>query len=242
LEEAAFSINQLGKNMAEHAYFIGEILCWIKPQLKHGEFMDWIEANVWFKRSTAGNFMVFARKCNDSGFLLEQAHYLESAKLPKFGNIETPELPAGKFNVLYADPPWQYSNTGFRESAEHQYSTMPVEEICALPIQELITDKAVLFLWVTNAFINEGLQVCEAWNFSYKTNFVWIKNRGQWMGWFSRGKHELLFIATRGEGMHPRERPDSYFEAKIRKHSLKIWSHSCLRSTLVSISDKSSLS
>lgn len=135
--------------------------------------------------------------------------------------IQAPELPQGKYFILYADPPWQYQNIGFDESAEQQYPTMSVEEICTLPIHNLITDRAVLFLWVTNAFINEGLKVCEAWGFEYKTNFAWIKSSGPSIGWFIKSRHELLFIATKGEGLHPSEKFISWFEFKVRRHSQK---------------------
>ncbi|MBA7471401.1 hypothetical protein ES707_06707 [subsurface metagenome] len=220
LEEAAFSINQLGKNMAEHAFLIGGILCWVKSKLPHGEFMAWMEENVWFRKSAAENFMRFTTKCIEAGLLLEEPHYLY-VKIPKFGNIESPDLPQGKFNVIYADPPWQYSNTGFRESPAWHYPTMSIEDICALPVQSLVEEKAILFLWTTSAFLREGLAVCEAWGFDYKTTFVWIKNRGPRCGWYTRSKHELMFVATRGEGMYPVIRPDSYFEAKVRGYTQK---------------------
>jgi len=221
LEEATISIVKLGKNMGEHAYVIGKILVWVKRQLKHGEFLNWIEEKVWFTDRTARNFMTFTEKCDEKGFLLNEPHYLEKSKSENFSDLLKPDLPEGKYFVLYADPPWQYQNVGFDESANQQYPTLPVEEICALPIQELITDKAVLFLWVTNAFINEGLQVCEAWGFKYKTNFAWIKNSGPSIGWFTKSRHELLFIATKGEGVHPREKFNSWFESKVKAHSKK---------------------
>lgn len=221
LKEAALFINQLGKNMGEHAYIVGKILIWVKSQLKHGEFLNWIEDNVWFKERTARNFITFANKCDEQGFLLNEPHYLEKMKSAKFADIKPLKLPLGKYFILYADPPWQYQNIGFDESAEQQYPTMSVEEICELPVHNLITDKAVLFLWVTNAFINEGLQVCEAWGFKYKTNFAWIKNSGPSIGWFIKSRHELLFIATKGEGVHPGEKFISWFEFKVRKHSQK---------------------
>ena len=130
-------------------------------------------------------------------------------------------LPEGKYRIIYADPPWQYSNVGFDESAEQQYPTMPIEDICSLPVENLVTDRAVLFLWVTNAFLREGLEVCDAWGFEYKTNFVWIKNTGPSIGWFSKSRHELLFIATIGEGVHPKEKFISWFEFKSGQHSKK---------------------
>jgi len=221
LEEARILITNLGKNMGEHAYIIGKALIWVKIQLSRGQFDNWIEEKVWFKRRTAYNFILFASKCEEKGYLLDEPHYLEKLKSANFAQIQAPELPEGKYFTLLCDPPWQYQNIGFDESAEQQYPTMSIEEICALPVQELIINKAVLFLWVTNAFVKEGLQVCEAWKFNYKTNLAWIKNSGPSIGWFTKSRHELLFIATKGEGVHPKEKHLSWFEAKARKHSQK---------------------
>ena len=58
-------------------------------------------------------------------------------------------LPPGKFNVIYEDLQWRYHNTGFSHSAERHYSTMPLEEICALPIADMAAKNCLLFMWVT---------------------------------------------------------------------------------------------
>jgi hypothetical protein len=46
--------------------------------------------------------------------------------------ITTKELPPpkGKSQVLYADPPWNYSNTGFDQSAAQHYPTIPTIKLC----------------------------------------------------------------------------------------------------------------
>lgn len=123
------------------------------------------------------------------------------------------ELPAGKYAVIYADPPWQYDNSGFNESADNQYPTMPLEEICALPVSDLADETTVLFLWATNPLLPEALKVMESWGFEYKTNMAWIKDAGRGKGWYLKSKHELLLIGVRSETPHPIERPDSCFEA-----------------------------
>jgi len=123
------------------------------------------------------------------------------------------ELPKGTYRVIYADPPWRYDNSGFDESADSQYPTMPVADICALPISDLATPGTVLFIWATNPLLPEALQVLTAWGFTYKTNIAWIKDRGRGKGWFLKSKHELLLIGTRDETPHPLEKPDSCFEA-----------------------------
>jgi N6-adenosine-specific RNA methylase IME4 len=112
------------------------------------------------------------------------------------------KLPQSIYNVIYADPAWEYSNTGVHGAAAPHYDTMPTEDICALlrQIELQIDDNAVLFMWVTNSHIPDALQVIEAWGFNYKTNMVWVKTELEkpGSGWYVRGRHELLFIATRG--------------------------------------------
>jgi len=52
---------------------------------------------------------------------------------------------------------------------------MSVEEICALPVQELAADDCVLFMWATYPMLKEALKVIEAWGFKYKSiAFQWI--------------------------------------------------------------------
>ena len=125
----------------------------------------------------------------------------------------TRELPTGKYAVIYADPPWQYDNSGFNESADNQYPTMPLDEICELPIGDLADETTVLFLWATNPLLPEALQVMASWGFEYKTNIAWIKDAGRGKGWYLKSKHELLLIGVKSETPHPIERPDSCFEA-----------------------------
>lgn len=131
------------------------------------------------------------------------------------------ELPTGKFDVIYADPPWQFDNSGFEQSAASIYPTMPTDKICALPIQETTKGSCVLFIWATNAMLEDALKVISAWGFTYKTNIVWIKDRAPGMGWFTKSKHELLLICTKGEGLHPQWKPDSWQEYKVTEHSKK---------------------
>lgn len=124
------------------------------------------------------------------------------------------ELPKGKYSVIYADPPWEYRNSGFDESADNQYPTMPLDEICALPISDLADNTSILFLWATNPLLPDALKVIEAWGFEYMTNMAWIKDKGRGKGWFLKSKHELLLIAVKKNTPHPQERPDSCFEAE----------------------------
>ena len=138
-------------------------------------------------------------------------------------------LPDEVFNVVYADPAWEYNNTGLNGAAEHHYSTMSIEDIYGLP-QQLnlrVADNAVLFLWATNPLLLEALECIRRWGFTYKTNLVWVKTElvKPGVGWYVRGRHELLLIATRGSFTPLSERISppigSVLEAPIQEHSRK---------------------
>ena len=156
--------------------------------------------------------------------LLEKAKTLSRSDLrDEMRELASPtilqEIPKGQFNVIYADPPWEYKNSGISGAAANHYPTMPTEEICNIKVPS--AENSVLFLWVTNPFLKEGIQVCERWGFEYKTNIVWVKETaGQ--GFYVKGQHELLFIAVRGNF-----RPDdsiyirSVVEANRQTHSEK---------------------
>jgi N6-adenosine-specific RNA methylase IME4 len=126
-----------------------------------------------------------------------------------------------KFQILYVDPPWRYdhSATSAREIENH-YPTMSHEEICDLQVPA--DDDAVLFMWVTNPKLDEGLEVLRAWGFDYRTNMVWVKDKIG-MGYYARSRHELLLIARKGSGPIPDDdrRPDSVVTATRGKHSAK---------------------
>lgn len=51
-------------------------------------------------------------------------------------------FPNKKYQIIYADPPWQYWEGGKKNQSRH-YSTMTVEEICNLPRIELFARQSV---------------------------------------------------------------------------------------------------
>jgi N6-adenosine-specific RNA methylase IME4 len=131
-----------------------------------------------------------------------------------------------RYAVLYADPPWHFKvyneDSGVERAAGNHYPTMPLEEICALPVAHLATDAAVLFLWTTAPHLQDSFQVLAAWGFEYKTNIIWVKDK-LGLGYFVRNQHELLVVATRGDmpSPSPANRPPSVINAPRREHSRK---------------------
>lgn len=208
----------LGTSMHEYAYLVGKCLLWVKGKLGHGNFLDWLEQNVWFRERTARYFMAFAVRCDSESALLEY-HPGKSAIIADFK-----ALPTGKYQVIYADPPWQYDNSGLKGSAESHYPTMSTEQLCQLDVGDLAGNVAVLFLWVTSPFLQEGLQLCQTWGFEYKTTFIWIKDRATYgkLGFYNYGQHEFLFAATKGSCLpQPGALEPSVLFAPKRGHSEK---------------------
>jgi len=122
---------------------------------------------------------------------------------------------------LLCDSPWAYRNTGVEGAAEKEYPTMTIQQLCELPVKDLATKDAVLFLWITNPILEEGFEVIKNWGFEYKTNFCWVKkNKKTGIGFYVRGVHELLLICIRGQ-MLPEYTPLSLIEADAKEHSKK---------------------
>lgn len=118
----------------------------------------------------------------------------------------TPALPDKKYNIIYADPPWSYSDKGCNGNAAQHYPLMKDADICALPVKNIAADDCVLFMWATYPKLKEALDVIKAWGFTYKTiGFQWVKQNRSGNGHFfglgrwTRGNTEPCFIATKGD-------------------------------------------
>jgi N6-adenosine-specific RNA methylase IME4 len=138
----------------------------------------------------------------------------------KVAQIERGELPQGEYDLLSADPPWAYGNSGFDQSSAAHYPTLSVDAICGLPGTDATFPKpahpSVLFLWATAPLLPDALTVMDAWGFTYKTCLVWIKDKGPSIGWWLDTRHELLLVGVRG-AVTPLALPDSVI-ANVHPH------------------------
>src|SRR5438477_5110081 len=148
----------------------------------------------------------------------------------------TPELLrkyGGRFGTILADPPWRFANRTGKMAPEHKrlhrYKTMAIQEICDLPISQIAAEKSHLYLWCPNALLAWGLQVMDAWGFTYKTNIVWLKIRkdggpdGRGVGFYYRNVTELVLFGTRGHlrTLAPGRRQVNLLTSRKREHSRK---------------------
>ncbi len=110
------------------------------------------------------------------------------------------------------------------------FATMRLEDIAALPVNEVVAARAHLYLWVPNALLPEGLRVMQAWGFQYKSNLVWHKVRkdggpdGRGIGFYFRNVTELVLFGVRGKNartLAPGRRQVNFLATRKREHSRK---------------------
>ncbi len=136
-----------------------------------------------------------------------------------------------KYNIIYADPPWQYkvySKKGLGRSAESHYPTMSLDDIKALPVGDLADTDCALFMWTTIPLLKDCFSVIESWGFQYKTvAFVWIKLNKKadtlfWgMGHWTRANAELCILATKGHPKRKSARVHQVILSHVEEHSKK---------------------
>lgn len=129
-------------------------------------------------------------------------------------------MSAEKFQVIVADPPWQFNDKLARmrrpvkRGAESQYPVLTPGSIKHLRVQDVADpDGCLLALWVPGSMLEHGLAALSQWGFAYKQVFVWVKVKKdcltlEWdmnkmtrvgMGRLFRQSHEIALIGTMGK-------------------------------------------
>ena len=83
--------------------------------------------------------------------------------------------PSGEFDVIVIDPPWKYDNQDKYNSSDFrgqtEYPEMTQEELLTIDLP--YKDDCVLWLWTTNHFMKDALELVEAWGFTQKSILTW---------------------------------------------------------------------
>lgn len=119
-----------------------------------------------------------------------------------------------RYRTIVADPPWDQMGGPLRSdvgegwqfrpgtgaSRPLPYKTMSVAEIAALPVSDMASPDAHLWLWATNAYIEESFDVVRAWGFRFSTLLTWCKEpMGGGLGGDAFGiASEYLLFCRRG--------------------------------------------
>src|SRR3974390_3014908 len=139
-------------------------------------------------------------------------------------------LQPSAYGVILADPPThfrQWSAKGYGKSASQHYSLMSLDAIKALPVAELAAPDSFLWLWATQAQLNQALSVMESWRFQFKTAGAWAKRSptgAHWhfgTGYILRSAAEFFLIGTRGRPKIESHRERNLIVTPVREHSRK---------------------
>lgn len=133
-----------------------------------------------------------------------------------------PRLPNKKYQVIYADPPWDYGgkmqydktvikgeNEGFEKkiflsSAEFKYPTVKLKDLKKLDVSSIADDDCILFMWTTGPQMSNSIELGKAWGFEYKTvAFVWDKMMHN-PGRYTLSQTEFVLAFKRGKFPQPR--------------------------------------
>lgn len=138
--------------------------------------------------------------------------------------------PAGCYSCVLADPAWVYKDKALagNRGAGCKYTLSSMETMKAMPVQRLCAEDATCFMWVTMPMLAEGLDLMQAWGFTYKTvAFTWVKRTTKsnvlfWgMGRWTRANAELVLLGTKGHPKRVNAGVHSVIEAPIGPHSRK---------------------
>ena len=87
----------------------------------------------------------------------------------------------GKYDIVYADPPWSYyGDPNKMGAAGKHYGLMSDSEIFNLPMKSLLRDKkrGAFFIWATCPRLDLAISTIEKWGLCYRgVAFNWVKTR-----------------------------------------------------------------
>lgn len=133
-----------------------------------------------------------------------------------------PPLPFEKYDVIYADPPWDYGgkmqydkssiksiNIGFEKdvfisAANFKYPTLKLKELKELDVNSISADDCILFMWATGPQMANSIELGKSWGFEYKTiAFVWDKQVHN-PGRYTLSQTEFVLAFKKGRFPSPR--------------------------------------
>ncbi|GAG24792.1 unnamed protein product, partial [marine sediment metagenome] len=139
-----------------------------------------------------------------------------------------------KYNIIYADPPWDYGNTKNHTGhwwgmADKHYPVMKIKDIKNLLVKDIADNNCYLFLWATAPFLPSALEILKEWGFAYSTiAFVWVKIkkdrsgiRTDGLGKYTLANAEYCLIGKKGKYWRSSKKVKQIFFAPKEIHGKK---------------------
>lgn len=139
----------------------------------------------------------------------------------------------GKYDLIYADPPWKQSKGG-KKSVRENSSGKPLDyPVCSLDeIKEHLSlataasgDNSILFLWTIDKYLFEAQEIAESLGYKLHARMIWDKVTGIPAAFTVRYGHEYLLYMYKGKltpvAKEERGKIHTVFREKVTKHSKK---------------------
>ncbi len=116
-----------------------------------------------------------------------------------------------KYDIIYCDPPWQYNSSDnlgktslLNKDENFHYPTMPLDKIKEIDVQSLCADNCLMFIWLVNPMLDDGIDLLKHWGFTFATvGFVWQKQKTN-PGYYTMSSIEMCIIGKKGKIPTPR--------------------------------------
>lgn len=143
------------------------------------------------------------------------------------------ELPDKRYNIIYADPPWDiggYLKETKKGLSDYNlpYFTMSDLDIINLPIKNIVAEDLILFIWCCDSKIPILESITNSWGFEFRCiGFIWNKRAKTTNGTnasysiFTRRSCEYCFIGVRGKYLIKRHDINQLVSIPKRDHSSK---------------------
>ncbi len=133
--------------------------------------------------------------------------------------VENGERKNSGYVCVIADPPWCDPAFG----AARIYDVMTTEQICAMgpSLEPLLAPDCLLWLWVANKNIADGMAVLDAWGFRHGSTLTWAKVGRLGMGSPLRNTTEHVLLGIKGKPELQFRSQGTWFVAPARDHSWK---------------------
>lgn len=105
-----------------------------------------------------------------------------------------------KYDVIYADPPWDvkmFKRKTRPNQQKHAYPMMKLDDIKKLPIDNMTKDTSILFLWTTQGYLKQAFDVLDEWGFNYQRTITWDKQNGMCLYGFHH-RTEFILVGRKG--------------------------------------------
>ena len=135
----------------------------------------------------------------------------------------------GLYDAILADPPWRFalrSRKNLVKAPDAHYSTMPLADIKALPVQDICKPDCLIFLWATAPMMPQALDLLTAWGFEYSTMGAWPKTTKHGKAAFGTGYRyrssvEPWLVGTKGNPPLGLRNVRNRIDGTVREHSRK---------------------